>query len=114
MIEMIDMCIKSKKSILLNLTGVCLCELMPTSLFVVNNASKTCPHFSLIAYQWVNPVIRQEIVSQRRKHAPIMDIHRCPSANVIINKNVTLIYDLPYENRGIPGKIIRAPPSCRA
>ena len=115
MIEMIEyMCIKSKKSILLDLTIVRFNEFMLTSLFVINNTSKTRLHFGLICNQGANPIIRQKIVFHRRKPAPIKDMHRYPSANVTINKNVTFIYDLPYENPSIPGKVIRAPPSCRA
>jgi len=110
---------KGKKGILLDLTGltgVCVDELMPPCLFVSINTSKSRLDFGCVAYQADNPIIQQNIVSHRRKPTLIanMNMHRYISANVTINKNVILIYDLPFEKRRISGKVIRAPPPCRA
>ena len=109
--------IKSKKSILLYLTcltGVCLDELMLKGLFFCINTSKRRLHFGFTSYQTDNPIIQQEIVSHRRKPAPTANMHSYLLANVIINKKVIPIYDLPLENMGISGKVIRAPPAYRA
>ena len=109
--------IKSKKGILLDLTGltgVCVDELMlPPCLFVSINTSKSRLDFGFVAYQADNPIIQQDIVSHRKKPALIANMHRYISANVTINRNVILIYDLPFEKRRISGKVICAPP-CRA
>ena len=112
--------IKSKKGILLDfsgLTGVCLDEFMLTGLFVSINTSNRHLDFGFEAYQADKPIIQQEIVSHMSKPAliaPIANMHIYLSANVTINKNVILVYDIPFENRRISGKVIRAPPSCRA
>ena len=109
--------IKSKKGILLDLTGltgVCVDELMLPCLFVSINTSKSRLDFGCVAYQTDDSIIQQDTVSHRRKPALIANMHRYISANVTINKNVILIYDLPFEKRRISGKVIRAPPSCRA
>ena len=135
------MWIKSKNNIF-DLTGMCANEQMLTSLFalhcqdndnrgisriiasslsvdaanvsrIINEVSKTCLHFEM-AYQEMSPIIRQKILSQKWKHAPIKNILRCLPANVIIDKNVAPQYYIPHKNRRIPNNVIRAPQSCHA
>jgi len=136
------MWIKSKNNIF-DLTGICADGQMLTSLLalhcqdndnrgisritasslsfdvanvsrIINEASKTCLHFEIMAYQEMNPIIRQERVPQKWKHASVRNIQRCLQANVIIDKNVALQYYIPHKNRRTPNKVIRAPPSCHA
>ena len=98
------------------------CEVIASSLSVdvtnvsriINETSKACLHFEIMAYQDKNPIIRQETVSQKRKHTPIRNIQRRLPANVIINKNIAMHYDVPHKNRRVPNTVIRAPPSCHA
>jgi len=109
--------IKSKNSIF-DLTCLFWGERMLTNLFVrhcpVMDTSDVCGQkaSSLLAEaQEVDCIINN--ASKRRKPAPIKNIHICLSANVAINKNVALLYDLADKNRRIHGYLIRAPPSCR-
>jgi len=133
------MWIKSK-NIIFDLTGMCaqeqmltcyalhcqaddnmgVCQVIASSLSVdvdnvsriITEASKTCMHFEIMAYQEENPIIQQETVSHKQKHALIRNIQRRLLANVIINKNIALPYDVPHKNRRVPNTVIRAPPSC--
>jgi len=136
------MWIKSKNNIF-DLTGICADGQMLTSLFalhcqyddkrgvsriiasslsgyatnvsrIINEVSKTCLHFEIMAYQEISPIIRQKIVPQKWKHASVRNIQRCLQANVIIDKNVALQYYIPHKNRRTPNNVIRAPTSCHA
>jgi len=47
-----------------------------------------CIDFGFAAYQADNSIIQQEILSHRKKPAPIANLHRYLLANATINKNV--------------------------